>query len=301
MISLLQELSKKAAERWAAIVLGPGLIFVACVVVGHHQGFGHALSIGHVRTLVPAGLLKDPAWLASMSAVLTLGAVVAGLTATAAGRYVERLWMPGGPQWYVRLLTALRARRWDRLNGRLRAAVTEAGRVMARDRLLGVDDSRRFPAAHRLRARLDRLGETRPGEATWSAQRMADVTRHVHRRYGLDLALVWPHLWVLTDSDVRKELQNVVNGYAAAARLSVWGAAYLLVFAATGWWPAGIAGVVLLVIAWRRGRSAVSTLAPVLESVVDLHVRALAERLGVPQDGPFRKETADGVHAVLRQ
>ncbi|KPI34242.1 hypothetical protein OV450_5946 [Actinobacteria bacterium OV450] len=304
MTTLVQELSKKAAERWAAILLGPGLLFVACLLLAQHQRFGHALDVAYLRAYVRALATdqanREAAGLFVTAALVLLGAAVAGLLAASAGRFVERCRLPERPWWYVAALTRGRAWRWDRADAALTRALTKAGQVLARDRMLGVTTVRRFPAVERRQARRDRISGTRPVEPTWPAQRMTGAADRVHRRYGVDLAEVWPHAWSLAGGELRGDIQAVRDGFAASARLTAWAWGYAAIAAGTGWWPAALLAAVLLPVAGRRGRAAVEVLATLAESAVDLHVRDVAERLGVACPDTFGPTTAAAVNAILR-
>jgi MFS family permease len=304
MTSLLQELSKKAAERWAAILLGPGLLFVACALLAHHQGFGHALDVPLLRRYITDVTTdqanRDTAGLVLLGAVATVAAVVAGMNVAVVGRLVERLWIPARPGLYTALLVRWRRYRWGRIERALTAARTRASIQIARARLFDGDSApRHFPRPHRLRARLDRYSEVQPDRPTWDAQRMAGVERRIADRYSLDLALVWPHVWTVADSDTRANLESVQENYATTARLTGWSLAYLLLFPATGWWPSVPLAVVLCALARSRARASLDTLAPLVESMVDVNVRVLAERLGVSCPETFTPDTAQAITALL--
>ncbi|MEV5667127.1 hypothetical protein AB0L48_38815, partial [Streptomyces flaveolus] len=80
MTTLLQELSKKLAERWATVLIGPGLLFTACAVIAHHLGSQHALDVTELRqyaTELARG--RTTGDLLVIGAATTLGAVTAGL------------------------------------------------------------------------------------------------------------------------------------------------------------------------------------------------------------------------------
>ncbi|MFJ3714331.1 hypothetical protein [Streptomyces sp. NPDC090057] len=304
MTTFLQELSKKAAERWATVLLGPGLLFVVCVIVANHQGFDHALDLDQLRAYVRAVATdkahQKPGGLAVAAGVVLVGSAAAGLAAASAGRLVERAWTPTGPRWYVGLLTRLRTRCWDRVDRALTEAVREAGRQVARDRVRGLAPDRTFPAVERLRARRTALSPRRPDRPTRSAQRMEDAAWRVERSYGLNLAEVWPHVWAVADGQVRDDIQILQDNYAAAGRLVAWSAALLGLTAATGWWPAAVLAAALATVALRRGRAAIDTLAVLVGAAVDLYVRDVAERMGVACPEPFTATGAARLQAILR-
>ncbi|MFE2969188.1 hypothetical protein ACFXKC_37030 [Streptomyces sp. NPDC059340] len=304
MTTLLQELSKKAAERWAAVLLGPGLLFVIGSVVANRQRFDHALDLdrlrAYVRALAGYKSHQEPGRLVVTAAVVLLSSALMGLVATSAGRFVEHVWMPTRPQWYVDSLTRRRVSRWERADSALTAAVTEAGRRLARDRLLGTAPPEHFPAVRRLRARRAAVSERRPDQPTWLAQRMDGAAERVRQRYSLDLAAIWPHVWAVADGQVREDVRAVRDNYAVAGRLAAWGGLYLALALATGWWPAALFALALLLTARRRARDAIDTLAVLVESTVDLYVRDVAERLGVACSEPFSAATASRINIILR-
>jgi hypothetical protein len=296
---LLQELSKKLAERWAALFLGPGLIFVTVAAVAAHQGFRHAVDVPflrrHLAAITADRANRETAALLMIAAFAASAAVIAGMLVAAAGRIVERCWTPAGGGRWVALLTGWRLRRWTALESARERATAEAGAAMVRDPGAG----HRFPRPYRLRARLERLSETRPDQPTWYAQRMAGLTRRVHDRYGVDLAQCWPHVWTIAGGDARSDVQAVQGDYAAAARLAGWAVAYALLFPATGWWPAVVIAAGLAATARSRSRAAVGTLVPLVESMVDLNLRALAERVGVPCPDAFTPAVGAELTALI--
>ncbi|MGN9912736.1 hypothetical protein ACTMTJ_34900 [Phytohabitans sp. LJ34] len=305
MNPLLQELSKKLAERWATLFLGPGLLFVATAALARHQGFRHAVDLPFLRRHL-SGITTDTrnretAVLLMIAAFAALAAVIAGLLVAAAGRLIERLWTPTGTARWTGWLTAWRLRRWTRLRTALAEATTQAGATLAIDRLsAGTPLERHFPRPHRLRSRLEHWSEGRPDQPTWYAQRMAALTRRLHDRYGIDLALFWPHLWTIAGADARADVQAVQDNYASAARLAGWAVAYAIVFPGTGWWPALLIALALAAMARSRARAAVNTLVPLVESMADLNLRSLADRLGVPCPQTFTPQVGAELTTILR-
>ncbi|QIZ00153.2 hypothetical protein HEP87_47810 [Streptomyces sp. S1D4-11] len=304
MTTLLQELSKKAAERWAAVLLGPGLLFVIGSVVANRQRFDHALDLdrlrAYVRALAGDRSHQEPGRLVVAAAVVLLSSALMGLVATSAGRFVEHVWMPTRPRWYVDSLTRRRVSRWERADSALTAAVAEAGRAAGPRPLARYGAPEHFPAVRRLRARRAAVSERRPDQPTWLAQRMDGAAERVRQRYSLDLAAIWPHVWAVADGQVREDVRAVRDNYAVAGRLAAWGGLYLALALATGWWPAALFALALLLTARRRARDAIDTLAVLVESTVDLYVRDVAERLGVACSEPFSAATASRINIILR-
>ncbi|MFE9168828.1 hypothetical protein ACFYNZ_04740 [Streptomyces kebangsaanensis] len=304
MNTFLQELSKKAAERWASVLLGPGLLFVACVIVGRHQGFTHALDLARLRAYVGSvgtdKAYQEPAGLVMAASLVLLGAAAAGLAASSAGVLVERLWLPAGPDWYVNLLVRWRGRRWSRKEQAYRTVEAEARQELVRNRRRGIDTHSRSAELRRLLARRNAYSERPPDQPTWMAQRMAGAPARVEERYRMDLAEIWPHIWSVADGQVRDDIQGVRDTLTGAGRTAAWGGGLLGVAAVTFWWPAAALGVILLATGHRRGRAAVDTLVPLIESAVDLYLRDAAVRMGVPCPYAFSPAVADRVLRILR-
>nr|WP_168514476.1 hypothetical protein [Streptomyces sp. S1D4-11]QIZ00153.1 hypothetical protein HEP87_47810 [Streptomyces sp. S1D4-11] len=304
MTTLLQELSKKAAERWAAVLLGPGLLFVIGSVVANRQRFDHALDLdrlrAYVRALAGDRSHQEPGRLVVAAAVVLLSSALMGLVATSAGRFVEHVWMPTRPRWYVDSLTRRRVSRWERADSALTAAVAEAGRAAGPRPLARYGAPRALSRCAPSESPAGRGLGALPDQPTWLAQRMDGAAERVRQRYSLDLAAIWPHVWAVADGQVREDVRAVRDNYAVAGRLAAWGGLYLALALATGWWPAALFALALLLTARRRARDAIDTLAVLVESTVDLYVRDVAERLGVACSEPFSAATASRINIILR-
>ncbi|WP_033825238.1 hypothetical protein [Kitasatospora sp. MBT63] len=301
MTTLLLGISNKAAERWAALLLGPGLLFVMCLVIARHSGFRHAVDLRYLRTYLNAfaGARADqqPAELLTALLLVTALATAAGAAAASAGRTFERAWIPDRPHWYVTVLTHRRIRRWTTLT----RAIQEARDQRVHDHLHGTTPNRRRPTEARLLEQQERrFPDGPPDRPTWTAQRMATAAGRVRQRYGVELAEIWPHIWAVADSEARKDIQGVRDGYADAGRLAAWGTAYLLVTVSTGWWPASVIGAVLVSTAVLRARAAIDALATLAEAAVDLNIRKVAEQLGIACQAGFDVTAATSLNAVLR-
>ena len=65
------------------------------------------------------------------------------------------------------------------------------------------------------------------------------------------------------------------------------------------WWPAAVAGLFTVVLAWRRGRASMGALADLVESAFDLYAGNLVTGLGfakpaVPSPGTWQGPSTDG-------
>jgi hypothetical protein len=296
MTALLGELSKRLAERWATVVLGPGLLFVVAALVGYHLGWEHALDAGRVRHLLSPTSRPDTASLVIDGVLLAVTAAFAGLAAAALGGLIEKIFMITSPVRLGTVLTRRRQARWRTADEKLTTALQRAGREHALARLaaspVAPDDS---PA--RLRRRRDRIAPELPQRPTWMADRLHRVERRVAGHYHLDLPAAWPHLWSVMPEPQRQDLAAAQDGYAGAARLTAWGIGYLLL--GICWWPALLVGAVAAVSGWRRARTAVTVLAALLEAAVDLRGRDLAVALGVECAGALTPAVGDQITALL--
>ncbi|HTJ35813.1 MAG TPA: hypothetical protein VL738_21540 [Dactylosporangium sp.] len=265
MTGFLSELGKKAAEKWLALIVLPGLLFVAVAWAGW--------------TLRRHGVWFDPAplraevtrWSAERPEALVLAAAgallaAAGIAQLARGlaRGVERLWFATGLGALGRRLTRRRERLWE-------------ARDRAYDRALLSSDAGADLDA--LLAARNAICPVRPARPTWMADRVRAAAERVHRAYDLDLTSLWPRLWLVVPDAARTELVAARTAVSTDARLFAWGLLYLL--PAVWWWPSAAVTIVTCTVAWRRGRASTDVLADLSESAVDLYAATLAAQLGV--------------------
>jgi hypothetical protein len=269
MTGFLAEAGQKLADRWAALLAVPGLLYLAAVTAAAVLGQGNALSYPHLSRTIAAWAtgpaLKSAGGTALIIAAVLAGSLAAGLVAAAGGRLVETLWTLSGDRPPAKWLAG---RRRDR-SARLKA----------------IADTSADPAAVRVAiTRADRICLVEPACPTWIGDRLHACHVRIDKAYGLDLAATWPRLWLTVPDTVRTELGAARDAFSAAARLAAWAVLYLVL--AIWWWPAipiaviaGIAGVM-------KGRLAAGNLADLIESAVDLHSAELAAQLGEHVSGP---------------
>ena len=282
MTGFLAEVGQKLADRWAALVAVPGLLYLAAVTVAAVLGQGRALSYPDLSRQI-ASWAAGPALKSAGGAVLVIaavlaGSVAAGLAAAAGGRAVETLWtLPG-----------------DRI-----PATWVAGRRRDRSmRLKEIADTSADPVAvRRAIARVDRICLVEPACPTWIGDRLRACHVRVETAYGLDLAVTWPRLWLIVPDPVRAELGTARDAFAAAARLTAWSALYLVL--GIWWWPAVPVAVVAGVAGISKGRLAAGNLADLIESAVDLHVPDLAAQLGETQ--AVARSAGSGLSSRMRK
>ena len=90
------------------------------------------------------------------------------------------------------------------------------------------------------------------------------VATRLDRDLNLDLATVWPYLWLTLPDTARGEITAVRQALTRATTLTAWALLYLPL--AYWWWPAVPTAAVLAVTAWRRIRTAVDTYAHLVEA-----------------------------------
>ncbi|MEV0453915.1 hypothetical protein [Catellatospora methionotrophica] len=312
MTSLLQELSKRVLDRWAAVVFGPGLLFVACAWLGLRLGHRHAADVERAQTVIArfgVGSGADEAIRVGLAlAAVAFAAALCGWGVASLGRAVEAAW--GDPPGLLAdRAAARRRRRWLAADRALTAELDVFAAAVARGRLRTAPPRQRATSdvpedpgdararRRRLRARRDRVAPAEPVAATWIADRIALVERRVLARYGFALRSAWPHLWSVAPEPLRTDLTSAQRGYADAARLFAWGLAYLVL--GLFWWPALLIGLVVLGSGRRRARRATEVLAQLLEATVDLHGRELAMALGIACDGPLTTVIGQQIEQVL--
>ncbi|WP_129842118.1 hypothetical protein [Streptomyces sp. RFCAC02] len=287
MGGLLTELGKHLAERWLSLLVLPGALFLAALTAGH--------TLGHADPF-DAGRLADrlDAWAASprldgtggpalvLLAVL-LAAAGAGLAAQALGSAAERWWLT--PASAPHRLTAARRRRWDARS----AAYEERLDALAAARAAGTPPPP-GPTPAEARRRVDTIALEAPARPTWMADRMNAPAVRLEREYALDLATVWPHLWLVAPDTTRTELIAAHETFRRAATLAGWGVMYVTVGAL--WWPGLLIAAATTTVAWRRGRTAVDTYANLLEAAARLHAPELAHYHGItPEPERLTRET----------
>lgn len=250
---VLAEVGKHVSSRWFTTVLLPGLLLVATAGAGARLGHGHALDVDALTRVVDE-TLRD--WRRRQAgAVVDIGlallaAGAAGTFAAALGRTIERVWLSAGA-----------------LNGALNGGRRRRRALRAAER-----DALTVVPAYL------------PQRATWMSDRVRLVEVRTRAQYWFDAAAAWPRLWLLLSEEARRPVVAVRAAFVEAVTLAGWGCLYLL--SGLLWWPGLAAGACVCVTAWRRARGSLEELATLIESVMDVHHRALAEALGVPLGAP---------------
>lgn len=287
-----EELAKRLAERWLALLVLPGALFLVVAVVGEWQGQGTALDWARFRRGVHEVTLALPRLSVGMQVVLLvitlLGAAGAGLAVQALAGVTRLVWLGRWPRRLLRWRVRTRRQRWLDL--------------VERRRFLSVEHPDRDEDVDLLAERANRIALAEPGRPTWMGDRVHAVERVALARFGLDLTFGWPRLWLVLPDTVRAEITAAEAGFASAVATGTWSLPYLAL--AIAWWPAAVVGVAFGVTGWSRARAAIGDLGALSEAAVDLHGRTLALALGVgdvDEKGPLTTEQGRKITAIVRK
>jgi hypothetical protein len=299
MTGFLSGLGTKLAERWVALLVLPGLIYVSALTAAWILGQRHAMAFPRLATWIdnvaarPASSNTGTILLVASAAISA--SAVAGLLASALGQALEWSWHRPERRWLSRLLTRRRQSRWHTQEARftraLTASVPHASRSGAPPQLP--------PTAAEALVHRNAISFEFPAGPTWIGDRFRALTQRVHRAYALNLHAAWPGLWLLLPDQSRAEISTSRDAHTAAARLGGWATLYLLLGMA--WWPALPAAAILAVTSWHRGRRTAAVLAELIEAAVDLYIRDLATQLGLAEKDQFSRQTGQAITDLLEK
>ena len=299
MGGLLTELGARLTERWVSALALPGALYLAVALAAYLLGWDRAWDAGHLVAEITRWA-EDPrvdtfGGQAVVFAAVLAGSSAVGLLAQGTGRLVESLWTaadwhrwpPPLRGWTVRWVES-RRRRWDRLRG-------EVERTRAADDAEGRDGEVAFVSAY---DRMARLSPERPERPTWAGDRIGAMRTRLDRDHDADLAVLWPHLWLVLPEEARLEVTEARDALARATGLAAWALLYLPL--AAWWYPAALVSAVLAAIARWRTRAAAETYATLVEASVRLHAVDLADRVGVCHEGRFDRDLGERLTLRLR-
>ncbi|WP_052390312.1 hypothetical protein [Streptomyces sp. NRRL B-24484] len=310
MGGLLGELGKKLADRWLSLLVLPGALYLAVMAVAHTLGQAHALDLQRLTDQITAWAGSPSVRTAGGQTVLLAavlgGAAGIGLAAQALGSLVERIHLAADWRSWPAPARALARRARDSRNRRWKHYAREWHRLRNADgaraamaRLAGTDLARTEEQATELRTAwtaMTRIAPEAPDRPTWTGDRVNAAALRLGRDQNLDLAALWPHLWLVLPDTVRGEITTARQGLTRAAALSAWALLYLPL--AAWWWPALLTTTVLAVAGRQRTRAAADTYATLLEATVRLHARDLVARL---DPNPADDAVQDTNAALMRQ
>ncbi|WP_415949448.1 hypothetical protein [Streptomyces sp. KLOTTS4A1] len=279
MNPLLATLGSKLTERWLNLLVLPGALFLAATAVGTTLGHRHWHDGERLRStldeLAARPALDRAGTAALLVAFVLLGATAASLAAQFLGGAIERYRLRFGRDPLSRALTARRIRRWRELDRRYEGAL---GAVSTAEGRPSVPPDVRARIEHLAEAR-DRVALRIPNRPTWYGDRVQAAAERVHLAYGVDLAALWPRLWLTLPEPAVRQIQAAHDSFTAAARLTAWAVGYAVL--ACWWWPAALVALGCAAVARSRAHDALDALAELIEAAVDVHGRELAERVGL--------------------
>jgi hypothetical protein len=287
---LLAELGRKLADRWFTLLVMPGLAYllVAAAAFTLSQNDWHdwrALRDGFAALTEGEPGRQDS--LAASAVLLTLAAIPAsagvGALAQALATPVERALSGPWPRPFAALsarLTARREKDWRNADTAYReqSTLAEAAR---RERSEAAHHERSAAAHAALR---NTVALIPPEHPTWLGDRLHAPAVRLGQEYGIDLATVWPRLWLLLPTSTRDTLTATRARLDAAYALGGWALLYLLL--ALWWWPAALIALAAAAVSRRRAALAAEAYAELVEATVDLHLDRLHTRLAEPRPSP---------------
>ncbi|MFJ9155128.1 hypothetical protein ACIRP7_45460 [Streptomyces sp. NPDC102270] len=306
MGALLGEIGKQLAQRWAASLVLPGMLFLAAMLASWNLGHTHPFDAGRLTAAfdhwAAAPALNTTGGLVLILMVVFVAAGAVGIMVQGIGLVTERIWLAvAWESWPSPLRrvgaqqVARRRRQWEAAATAYREERDRAARCRSlaalaqRDALqpppaLGV-----APTLAERRRRLVRIAPELPVQPTWMGDRIHAVTLTLDREFSLDLPSVWPYLWLTLPDATRAEMTATREALGRAATLAAWGLLYLV--AGALWWPSAVVGVLVYVTAWRRARGAAEGYALLLEAAARLHTREVAHQLGLQTDTMLNRQT----------
>ncbi|WP_063039982.1 hypothetical protein [Nocardia pseudovaccinii] len=289
MGGLWSELAKKLAEKWLSLLVLPGAFYLAVAGAALTLGHGHALDVGLLAHKITS-YAKNPTVTATGGEVVLLvailaGAAAVGLVAQTVGTFVEHVALavewdtwPRPVRQLARWSVARRKRRWD-------TAETIYNREFRK--MLAPDPADRPDSAlrHRAARTRTRVAVERPERPTWSGDRVHAAAVRLDRDHHLDLATVWPSVWLILPDSIRDQITDARTALARATTLAAWSVLYSVL--TVWWWPAALVGVVAAATARHRIHTATDAYATLLETATRLNAVYLATQLGIDHTGPL--------------
>jgi hypothetical protein len=284
----LSELGKKFAERWFTLLVLPGALYLAVAAAARVMGYRHALDVARLTERLSQWAADPTAGTVGAQVVLFAavlgGSAVAGIAAQALSSAMERAVLAVGwrdLRWdalrrRVERRVAARRNRWSAAAGEWRRQRAATASAVALGRSV---DHAPMLAAQRT---MLRTAVEEPDRPTWCGDRLNAVALRLDRDLRMDLAVCWPHLWLVLPETSREQVTAARQELTRATTLAAWAVLYFVLLC--WWWPAVPLAAVLAGTAWHRTRAATEGYARLLEAVCRLHLRDLAEHLGLDTD-----------------
>ncbi|WP_036512058.1 hypothetical protein [Nocardia rhamnosiphila] len=289
MGGLWGELTKKLAEKWLSLLVLPGALYLAVAGAAFVLGHGHALDVGLLARTITSHA-ENPAFTAPGAGIMLLpaisaGAAAVGLVAQAAGTLTEHIAL--ATEWAAWPWPARHPARWSMGRRKRRWDTAEAVYHRELRKTLAPDPADRPDSAlrHRAARTRNRISVERPERPTWSGDRVHAAAVRLDRDHHLDLATVWPSVWLILPDPTRDQIGEARTALARATTLLAWSVLYSVL--TVWWWPAALIGVVTAATARYRIRTATDAYATLLETASRLHAVSLATQLGIEHAGPL--------------
>jgi len=266
----LNTLGQKLAERWLTLLVLPGALYLATAVAAHTLGYSHALDnrllIHQISAWAKTPTVTSASGQIILLAAVLAGAAGAGLVAQTLGRAAEYLVLAADWRswlWPLRRFAQWRVDkrglRWDIAHTKYQALRDQAALTLA-SQGIHVDHSERDTAYRAL----VRIAEIRPDRPTWSGDRLNTVSLRLQEELTLDLARIWPSLWLTLPDAARIEVTNARADLTRATSLTGWALLYAPL--TLSWWPSGLITATLACAAWYRTRTAADTYAQLIDA-----------------------------------
>lgn len=281
--TLVGGLSGRLSERAILRTFTPAFLFwlaLSAAIAWHDESLGWGMGL---TTLVPGTWdwphqqferftgLEALEQAAVAIGVVTASTFIAEMILLRVLQVAEGYW----PRWLSGLQTRREVRR--------RAKIT-ADRQELRDlgKCFGKHSAEEQARYRDLDWRLE--AETPKQEEEVRATRLGDILRAAETRptykYGLDVLICWPRLWLVLPDGVRTELTEARDALNAGVRIQMW-AVLSLVIGIWGLWVVPLS-VFIAFVAYRVTIREAKTYGLLLESTFDVHRKALYESLRWP-------------------
>lgn len=273
-MGLLLQLQQRIPDRWFLRRLLPSAIFVAAAIVAGTAGQSHWNDFGPARARLAGWLGGSTASASATAIVYLLLAAAAAFAVPVAAVGVGTLAAGAWPWWLAPLgdrIRDSRAARWSSHDNLEKAAVA------------ALRDGHRWRAA-RLKARMTVSTPSEPETPTWTGDRLSAAAGEVRGCLDIDVRSAWPELLLRLPDNARTALADARDGYDAACEAIVWSLAYLIL--GLWWWPAAVAGLVIVLTSWQWLRNAAETLARTAEAAARVAANS-------PKSAPQRGSRGD--------
>lgn len=279
-----QQIGTSLAGQWMARVLAPSFLFWAggILALGYTVGYDTLLTWWQLLTAAEQAVLLFIGLL-----VVSCGAVIVEWGQSYILRLVEGHWPFPLREWATRrhekYLKKLEAR-WQQL------ALACEGKPEALSRSERAEYNKldamllRFPSDPNL------LMPTLVGNLMRGIEDYSDV------RYGLDLAICWPRLWMLLPKEVQQDIENAQERLYAATRVWAWGCLFI-VWTPLAWWAAPIAFATMH-LAYMGIANALLGFGDFIRAAFDLYRFKLYDQLGFPRP-PVKGERRYGEYLTM--